>query len=315
MKISIGLLTLLLVSLVIATAPTLPPATPTLPPASPTVKKYTPIVMWHGMGDSCCNPFSLGHFSKFLDEQLPHVYVKSLQIGDGIVQDTENGFFMNVNEQVSIACSLVANDTQLEQGYNAIGFSQGGLFLRALAQRCPNPPMLNLISVGGPHQGVYGLPHCMYPSHEMCDYVRRVLNVGAYWSWIQDSFVQAEYWHDPMNEAEYSAGSVFLADINNEKNNNTTYRDNLLRLRKLVLIKFEDDSMVLPKDSEWFGFYAPGQGKVVLPLQQTKLYLEDRIGLKTLYEGKRLDLLSSPGDHLRFTKEWFIQNVIHKYLN
>lgn len=30
------------------------------------------------------------------------------------------------------------------------------------------------------------------------------------------SVVQAEYWHDPMNEAEYRAKSVFLADINQE---------------------------------------------------------------------------------------------------
>lgn len=29
--------------------------------------------------------------------------------------------------------------------------------------------------------------------------------------------VQAEYWHDPLNEQEYKDKSVFLADINNEK--------------------------------------------------------------------------------------------------
>ena len=31
-----------------------------------------------------------------------------------------------------------------------------------------------------------------------------------------NSLVQAEYWHDPMNEDEYKAKSVFLADINQE---------------------------------------------------------------------------------------------------
>jgi hypothetical protein len=29
--------------------------------------------------------------------------------------------------------------------------------------------------------------------------------------------VQAEYWHDSMNEEEYREKSVFLADINQEK--------------------------------------------------------------------------------------------------
>ena len=39
--------------------------------------------------------------------------------------------------------------------YNALGFSQGGQFLRAVAQRCPQG-MKNLITFGGQHQGVYG---------------------------------------------------------------------------------------------------------------------------------------------------------------
>lgn len=31
------------------------------------------------------------------------------------------------------------------------------------------------------------------------------------------SIVQAEYWHDPLNEQEYREKSVFLADINQER--------------------------------------------------------------------------------------------------
>ena len=37
------------------------------------------------------------------------------------------------------------NTFYLQGGYNAIGFSQGGQFLRAVAQRCPNPPMKNAV--------------------------------------------------------------------------------------------------------------------------------------------------------------------------
>lgn len=35
--------------------------------------------------------------------------------------------------------------------------------------------------------------------------------------WVQNSLVQAQYWHDPLNEDEYKTHSIFLADINNEK--------------------------------------------------------------------------------------------------
>ena len=32
--------------------------------------------------------------------------------------------------------------------------------------------------------------------------------------------VQAEYWHDPLNEDEYKKKSVFLADLNQENVSN-----------------------------------------------------------------------------------------------
>lgn len=41
----------------------------------------------------------------------------------------ENSFFMNVNEQVREVCRQLAQDPQLQRGYNAMGFSQGGQFL------------------------------------------------------------------------------------------------------------------------------------------------------------------------------------------
>jgi palmitoyl-protein thioesterase len=144
-----------------------------------TVTASTPVVLWHGMGDSCCNPLSMGSIVNLIKKTLPNTYVHSLRIGNNIEEvtifnlirnlhynkcclflkkDTLNGFFMSVNDQITLACKLISADNNLTNGYNAIGFSQGGQFLRAVAQRCPTPPMLNLISIGGQHQGVYGFP-------------------------------------------------------------------------------------------------------------------------------------------------------------
>lgn len=39
--------------------------------------------------------------------------------------------------------------------------------------------------------------------------------------YIQESLVQAAYWHDPLQEDEYRKKNVFLADINNENTINT----------------------------------------------------------------------------------------------
>lgn len=276
----------------------------------------TPIVLWHGMGDTCCIAFSLGAFKIFLQNHIPGVYVHSLRIGNSTVEDLENGYFMNPNKQIEYVCKKLSLDPNLQNGFNAIGFSQGSQFLRAVIQRCGHklPPIKNFISVGGQHQGVYGLPHCGALEHETCDYVRELLNYAAYYSWVQNSLVQATYWHDPLHEITYKKKSEFLADINNERKVNKTYINNLNKLNKFVLILFEEDSIVQPKETEWFGFYAPGQAKKLMTLQESALYIKDRLGLKRMDKDKKLVFLSSPGDHLRFGEKWFIDNVINPYL-
>ncbi|XP_015108676.1 palmitoyl-protein thioesterase 1 [Diachasma alloeum] len=273
-----------------------------------------PIVLWHGMGDSCCFSFSLGQIKTIIEEEIPGVYVKSVRIGDDVVEDVKNSYFRNVNEQVREVCEDLANDEKLQGGYNAIGFSQGAQFLRAVAQRCPIPQMKTLISLGGQHQGVYGLPNCGSMKHRFCDYLRRVLNYGAYLKLIQNRFVQAEYWHDPLKEEEYKRGSVFLADINNELVVNERYRDNLKALEKLVLVKFANDTMVQPRETEWFGFYQPGQAVELETLQESALYTEDRLGLKEMDNNGQIDFLSVDTNHLQFTDRWLKEEIIQKYL-
>lgn len=273
----------------------------------------TPVVLWHGMGDTCCNPISMGSIKTLLEKEIKGVYVHSLQIGNNFAEDTYNSFFMNVNSQVDMVCKTLQNDPKLASGYNAIGFSQGGQFLRAVAQRCPEPPMFNLISIGGQHQGVYGFPKCPFGG-SICEIIRHLLDHGAYTSYVQHSFVQAQYWHDPLNETIYEQRSIFLADINNAKTVNETYKINLKKLKKFVMVKFLHDTMVVPPESEWFGFYVPGQDKVTQPLNETMLYQQDVLGLKEMYDQGKLVFLAVEGDHLRFSEQWFVEEIIKLHL-
>lgn len=273
-----------------------------------------PIVLWHGMGDSCCFSFSMGAIKALLQEQLPGVYVYSVRLGGNEMEDVENSYFGNVNKQVEVICDRLAADEKLRNGYNAIGFSQGSQFLRAVAQRCPKPPMKNYISIGGQHQGVFGLPNCAGLEQRICDYLRRMFKYGVYLKFVQEKFVQASYWHDPLQEDEYKSSNLFLADINNEIHLNETYKNNLQKLESMVFVKFEGDTLVIPTESEWFGFYTPGQANKVQTLQESELYKEDRLGLKTLADNGRLHFLSLPGNHLRFNDTWFVENIIQKFL-
>ena len=89
--------------------------------------------------------------------------------------------------KISYVCDMIQNDERLAGGYNAVGISQGGLMFRGLAQRCPNPPIRNLITFGSPHQGVYGVPTCQAATGSalLCELIRRLLSEGAYIPWIQ----------------------------------------------------------------------------------------------------------------------------------
>ena len=93
--------------------------------------------------------------------------MKSLCIGNDIedtskcngATDTINGFLGNANQMIEHACQIVSTDPMLSQGYHAVGFSQGGLFSRVLAQRC-SVPVKSLVSIGGPQNGVGAFPSC-----------------------------------------------------------------------------------------------------------------------------------------------------------
>jgi pimeloyl-ACP methyl ester carboxylesterase len=73
-------------------------------------------------------------------------------IGENVAEDQANGFFMPIAKQLEMACDIISGDDKLQQGFHAVGFSQGGLFLRALAETCPSAKVSNLVSVGGPQQ-------------------------------------------------------------------------------------------------------------------------------------------------------------------
>uniref|UniRef100_A0A7E4UZE4 Palmitoyl-protein thioesterase 1 n=1 Tax=Panagrellus redivivus TaxID=6233 RepID=A0A7E4UZE4_PANRE len=272
-----------------------------------------PIVMWHGMGDTCCNPLSLGRVAKLFKREIPGVYVHSLEFGGGPIMDTEHGFLGNMNNLVLEACAMIRLDKRLRNGYNAVGFSQGGLFLRAVAQRCPEPTMKNLISIGGPQQGVYGFPYCPGPTH-ICDWVRYALNLGAYTSYVQNRIVQAQYWHDPFQKDDYKDKNIFLADINNEKVQNDDYKKNLLQLKNFVMVKFNQDEMIVPKESAWFGYYPDESIQVVVDMNQTSLYQKDRIGIKKLNEANRLKFIAVDGNHLAISEDELVNLIVKPYL-
>lgn len=133
------------------------------------------------------------------------------------------------------------------------------------------------------------------------------INTLAY-SWpFQGIVAPSTYWHD-LDEERYRKGSTFLAVINNEKEYNANYVINLHNLKRLILVKYEKDESVIPNETAWFGYY--NEKGVEVPLEQTKVYLGDRLGLQALKETGRLIFLLSPREHLELDPAWFRQNIL-----
>ena len=278
--------------------------------------EHLPVVMWHGMGDTAHG--SVESLSKAMQQKYPGIRIYSVQVGSNSFVDRLSSYYGNVNDQIHQVCKLINENQDIVNAgrVNFVGFSQGSQFLRGLIQRCNFVSGLkprNFISLGGQHQGVFGLPNCGQIEDGACDQFRILLRL-AYEPIIQNRSIQAQYWHDPLNEASYKTGSVFLADINNELKIDQSYKQNLLKLDNFVMVEFAQDETVVPRESSVFGFYAPGKTSKILPLEQSSLYTKDKLGLKQLAESGLLTKLVVPGDHLEFTIKWFLKEIATKYL-
>ena len=203
------------------------------------------------MGDSCCFPFSMGRIELLLMEAIKKetnetVYIHSIRIGKNVTADVINSYLHDANLYLETGYKKIASIPQLKNGFNAIGFSQGAQFLRAYVQRYNQPAVSKLISIGGQMQGISHLPRCPGINETLCRYAHSLIDSGVYSSDVQKTLIQAQYWHDPLNNDLYLKYSNFLADINNERDQkNEEYKRNLNSLDLFVMVKFLQDTFVV----------------------------------------------------------------------
>ncbi|ORY53802.1 alpha/beta-hydrolase [Rhizoclosmatium globosum] len=257
----------------------------------------------------------MGYIADLIGTALPGTFVHSVQLGSTEDQDKNAGFFGILMNQVAETCEKLKAVPELQNGFNGIGFSQGGLFLRAYVETCSDGPKVhNLITYGSPHMGVGDAPNCQDKSDTNCSIMRSLIKSGAYLSWVQNRVVQAQYFKDPKNYETYLEKSLFLPFINNEVTDTKReeYKANLKALNKLVLIRFSEDTMVIPSETSWFGFF--DEELNVVPMEQQPLYIEDWIGLRWLDENGRVDKILQEGGHMKIDEDMFVNQIIPTYL-
>jgi palmitoyl-protein thioesterase len=217
------------------------------------------------------------------------------------------GFFMSMNENVDIFSEKVKADINLSHGFNCIGLSQGNNICRGYIQKYNDPPVNTHLSIHGPVGGVSALPHC-YPDSsyvgETCQEISDLLSKFAYNSIIQDFLFQADYFRDInyINNTLYKHNSQ-IGNWNQEGYQyNTEYKINFNKTNKYAMIKANNDTVVVPRESEWWGTYDTDY-TTILTMKDTLWYKNDMFGLRTADENNKIIFNSTNGNHLDFTDE------------
>lgn len=291
-------------SLLTATTTALPS-----PFRQPKITELTPLplVIWHGLGDSYQSD-GIQEIAALAQQTNPDTYIHTIYLADSSTADRQASFLGNLTTQFDTVCAQLANEPILNTApaINALGFSQGGQFLRAYVEKCNSPPVQNLVTVGSQHNGISEFKECAW-SDFVCKGAEAILHAGRWSSIAQGQIVPAQYFRDPEEIEAYLANSNFLADVNNERTEkNSTYADNLRALNRFAMLMFRDDTIAHPKESAWFAEVNSTSGEVTA-LQERTLYKEDWLGLKDLDEQGKLDFLTVPGDHMQLSDDVLVK--------
>ncbi|XP_073027792.1 uncharacterized protein [Primulina eburnea] len=279
-----------------------------------------PFVVFHGefgafqslvytfMGASeSCEHGGVTHFTKVLSNWSGSPGY-CIEIGNGIWDSWTVPF----RKQTAIACKKVKKMGELSDGYNIIGLSQGNIVGRGVIEFCDGgPPVRNLISLAGPHAGIASVPFC--GSTLVCILVDFLIQLAVYTDFVQEHLAPANYIKIPTDLSDYKDGCKFLPKLNNEFHQNPKYKERFSSLQNLVLIMFEKDSVLVPKETSWFGYFPDNSWDTLLSAQQTTLYTEDWIGLKKLDEAGRVKFVKASGSHLEISYDE-IEEHIFPYL-
>lgn len=284
----------------------------------------TPVVIWHGLGDSYKNP-EFGRLSESITERYPGTSVYLIHLSERADQDQKATWFGSANAEVEYVCQELRTIDELAGGFDGIGFSQGGQLLRAYVERCNQPRVRNLITLGAQHMGVSEYPPCRGFLDVGCRIVKRLISTGSvYSSYAQEHILPAQYFRDQRDLEPYFEHNDFLRDINNElsgdhqpgenltstlalrrtlspQHRNQTYKENMLLLENFVMFRFSEEQIVKPAASAHFGVSTGTEESI--PLERLPIYQEDYIGLKPLDESGRITYAICDGSHMQIGEQ------------
>lgn len=257
-----------------------------------TIEKNIPIVVLHGIASSAPN-------MELLSEWLENTFdrdVFNIEIGNG----EKNSLFMPLQQQLNILCDTIYNIPELQDGFDFIGMSQGGLLARGYLENCNGFPVRNLINLVSPNGGVI-----------------EDTNLNLYSDFYQEHLSVSGYWRNPLELEAYLNRCSYLPFLNNERAHQLSiqYKERILSLKNYIVIWSPFDDVINPPESAKFSFFDDEYN--IISLRDTVLYKEDSLGLRGLDESNRLHFYETNCTHVQHRNPVCFEqlySILGKYL-
>ncbi|TDH11443.1 hypothetical protein EPR50_G00060840 [Perca flavescens] len=232
---------------------------------------YKPVIIVHGILDG---PKQFNTIAFHIKKVHPGTEVTVIDLYDNWASlepmwKQVQGFRKDFNDIVQKATD----------GVHLVCFSQGGLICRALLSLAPDHNVHTFVSLSSPQAGQYG--DTEYLKKVFPDCTKKIVFHFCY-NRVGQKVSICNYWNDPHHRPRYLQGNSFLALLNGDRPHSDmkAWRENFLRIKKLVLIGGPDDGVITPWQSSHFGFYDSDENIVEMRNQES--YKNDTFGLKTL---------------------------------
>ncbi|XP_076862156.1 lysosomal thioesterase PPT2 [Brachyhypopomus gauderio] len=266
---------------------------------------YKPVIVVHGLFDSSAD---FADLNRFINQTHPGTNVSVIDLFDHSA--SLEPLWKQVEGFKEAIYPIIQNAAD---GVNLICYSQGGLICRGILSILPDHNVHSFISLSSPQAGQYG--DTDYLKYLFPTFVKSNIFRVCY-TYLGQRISICNYWNDPHHKEMYVNSSDYLALLNNERShpNSTVWKENFLRIKKLVLIGGPDDGVIMPWQSSHFGFYDVNETVVEMKYQDA--FLRDSFGLKTLYARGDLEMCTVPGvPHIYWhSNEMVYKTCIEKWL-
>ncbi|KAK9514217.1 hypothetical protein VZT92_027698 [Zoarces viviparus] len=230
---------------------------------------YRPVIIVHGILDG---PKQFRTMSHYITKVHPGTEVSVIDLYDDL--DSLSPLWNQVQDYSKAFDSIVQ---KAPDGVHLLCFSQGGLICRALLSMTPHHNVHTFVSLSSPQAGQYGDTDYLWIFPSLKKEMFRIC-----YNAMGHNLSICDYWNDPHHRSCYLRNNNFLPILNGERPHidMKAWRENFLRIKKLVLIGGPDDGVITPWQSSQFGFYDSNEN--IVEMRKQEFYKSDTFGLKAL---------------------------------